>query len=133
MFTNGCFDLLHRGHIKYLEEASKLGDKLIIGLNSDASVSKLKGDNRPIKDQQNRAEILSALKMVDMVIIFNQDTPDKLISLVVPDVLVKGGDWPVDKIVGADFVLDNGGDVKTLSFIEGESSSAIINKIIKNN
>ena len=105
VFTNGCFDILHRGHIHYLYEAGQLGDKLIVGLNSDSSVSRLKGEGRPVKDEKNRAEILASLVMVDMVIIFDKDTPLELIRALTPDILVKGGDWPVDKILGADHVL----------------------------
>jgi rfaE bifunctional protein nucleotidyltransferase chain/domain len=131
VFTNGCFDLLHRGHIHYLYEASQLGDKLIIGLNSDESVRRIKGLGRPVKNERNRSEILAALSFVDMVILFNGETPLSLIQSITPGVLVKGGDWPLDKIVGADWVLQHGGKVKGLSFIEGESSSAIIDRIQK--
>lgn len=132
VFTNGCFDLLHRGHIHYLYEASELGDKLIVGLNSDASVGILKGENRPVKNELNRSEILAALSAVDLVIIFEDKTPLSLIKKVKPDVLVKGGDWPVKDIVGAEWVIQNGGSVRTLSFIEGESSSKLIDRIQKN-
>ena len=111
VFTNGCFDILHYGHIKYLSSARSYGDILVIGLNSDASVRRLKGDKRPINTEKDRAEILAALENVDHVIIFNEDTPYKLIKSLKPDILVKGGDWRKEKIVGADIVLANGGKV----------------------
>lgn len=133
VFTNGCFDLLHRGHIHYLYEAAQLGDKLIIGLNSDESVARIKGLGRPVKNEENRSEILAALSFVDMVILFEEDTPLDLIEKITPDVLVKGGDWPVEKIVGAEWVLQHGGRVETLSFIVGESSTTIIDRIKKMN
>ena len=129
VFTNGCFDILHSGHIQYLSEAKQSGDILIIGLNSDISVKRLKGENRPIKSQECRADILAFMESVDLVIIFNEDTPENLINQLIPDVLVKGGDWKPDEIVGADIVLKNGGEVKSLSFLEGHSSSSIIDKI----
>ncbi len=129
VFTNGCFDIMHSGHIKYLSEAADFGDKLIIGLNSDASVKRLKGDSRPIKSQECRADILASMYGVDMVIIFDEDTPMDLIERIIPDVLVKGGDWKPDQIVGADIVLKNGGQVKSLAFLEGFSSTKIIEKI----
>lgn len=131
VFTNGCFDLLHRGHIQYLNEASRLGDRLVVGMNSDKSVSGIKGKGRPIKNQVNRSEILAALQMVDLVVIFEDDTPKKIIEAIIPDILVKGGDWPVDEIVGGHFVIEKGGEVLSLDFIEGESSSSIIEKIKK--
>lgn len=129
VFTNGCFDLLHYGHLHYLAEARALGDKLIIGVNSDASVSRLKGAHRPIKDEKSRLLMLASLFYVDAVVSFSEDTPYELIKLVVPSILVKGGDWPVDQIVGADIVLENGGEVKNLSFIEGYSTTALEEKI----
>lgn len=129
VFTNGCFDLLHYGHISYLSEARALGDKLIVGVNSDASVQKLKGPNRPIKDEKSRAHILSHLDMVDLVIIFDTETPLALITECRPDVLVKGGDYTIDQIVGADVVQASGGHVQTLGFEAGYSSTAIIEKI----
>lgn len=132
VFTNGCFDLLHRGHIHYLSTAARLGDILIVGINSDRSVRSIKGPGRPVKDQRNRSEILASLGMVDLVVIFDGDTPIDLIKKVVPDVLVKGGDWKTDEIVGGSFVQENGGNVVSLEFIEGESSSNIIERIIKN-
>ena len=131
VFTNGCFDLLHVGHVRYLQEARALGDLLIVGLNSDSSVSKLKGPDRPVQNQDDRKEILSALSCVDYVVIFYEETPIKLIENVKPDILVKGGDWAVDKIVGSQFVLGNGGQVKSLPFHQGRSTSSIIQKVLK--
>ena len=132
VMTNGCFDLLHRGHIKYLAEAAELGDRLIVGLNSDASTKRIKGSDRPVKDQVNRAEVLAALRMVDLIVLFNEDTPLNLIEKILPDVLVKGGDWPVDKIVGSAIVIKNGGSVHSLSFLDGESSTRFIDSLRKN-
>jgi len=129
VFTNGCFDLIHRGHVEYLNAAKKLGDILIIGLNSDESVRCLKGVDRPINYEQDRAVVLDNLIAVDYVCIFDQDTPYELIQIVQPDVLVKGGDWAVDEIVGSDIVLDRGGEVRSLQFIEGKSTTDIIEKI----
>ena len=131
VFTNGCFDILHSGHIKYLSEAATLGDKFVIGLNSDSSVSRLKGSDRPIKSEECRADILAFMAVVDMVVIFDEDTPEALIKKIIPDVLVKGGDWKIDEIVGADLVINNGGEVKSLSFLEGFSSTRIIDKMKK--
>ncbi len=132
VFTNGCFDLLHQGHLTYLAEAAGLGNKLIIGVNTDASVCKLKGKNRPVNDEQSRLMMLAALFFVDAVILFDEDTPLNLIKLLMPDVLVKGGDYTIDKIVGADEVISNGGEVKAIPFLPGFSSSKIIEKIQKN-
>lgn len=129
VFTNGCFDLLHLGHIRYLAEAKKLGDILIVGVNSDASIKRIKSKDRPIKDQKSRLAIIESLEMVDYAILFEEDTPINLIREIKPDVLVKGGDWEVDQIVGSDIVLANAGEVKSLSFIEGYSSTALIEKI----
>ena len=129
VFTNGCFDLLHYGHVHYLEEARALGSHLIVGLNSSASVSRLKGDHRPIKDEQSRAFILAALQCVDAVIVFEEDTPLNIIQMVKPDVLVKGGDWQPNQIVGYDFVSGYGGEVRNLAFIEGYSTTALEEKI----
>ncbi len=129
VFTNGCFDLIHYGHIDYLSHAKSLGDKLIIGMNSSASVSRLKGNHRPIKDEQSRLYILAALQFVDAVVTFEADTPYKLIEKILPDILVKGGDWSIDTIVGADLVLQNGGQVKSLPFVSGFSTTNIENKI----
>ena len=133
VFTNGCFDILHAGHVCYLEEARELGDRLIVGLNSDSSVSRLKGDSRPVIPQQERALVLAALECVDCVVIFEQDTPSELIELICPDVLVKGGDWAVKDIVGSDFVLSRGGEVHSLAFKEGLSSSAILARLATGN
>ena len=131
VFTNGCFDLLHVGHIKYLSQAKDLGDILIIGLNSDKSVKKLKGNNRPINSFEDRAKLLAALKSVDLVIMFEEQTPENLIKEIIPDVLVKGGDYNIEEIVGYQTVIDNGGQVKTLSFYDGYSSTNYIDKINK--
>jgi rfaE bifunctional protein nucleotidyltransferase chain/domain len=129
VFTNGVFDLLHLGHITYLAKAAELGDKLIIGLNTDASVKRLKGESRPVNDQNNRAALLAALFFVDAVILFEEDTPRELITLLMPDVLIKGADYTVENIAGAKEVLANGGEVITISLVDGYSSTAIINKI----
>ncbi|WP_207535855.1 D-glycero-beta-D-manno-heptose 1-phosphate adenylyltransferase [Desertivirga arenae] len=129
VFTNGCFDLLHLGHVDYLSKAADLGDRLVIGLNSDLSTSNLKGPNRPITDEKSRASLLAALFFVDAVVLFDESTPFDLISAVKPDVLVKGADYTLDKIVGADVVLANGGEVKTIAFIDGYSTTAIEKKI----
>ena len=131
VFTNGCFDLLHVGHIRYLSHAKKLGDFLIIGLNSDRSVKKLKGKDRPINSFEDRAILLSALNSVDLVIKFEEQTPENLIKDIVPDILVKGGDYNIEDIVGYQTVIQNGGQVKTLSFYDGYSSTNYINKIKK--
>ena len=131
VFTNGCFDLLHVGHIRYLSHAKKLGDFLIIGLNSDRSVKKLKGKDRPINSFEDRAILLSALNSVDLVIKFEEQTPENLIKDIVPDVLVKGGDYNIEDIVGYHTVVQNGGQVKTLSFYDGYSSTNYIDKINK--
>tara|TARA_Y100000816_G_scaffold4872_1_gene2962 strand:+ start:2553 stop:3017 length:465 start_codon:yes stop_codon:yes gene_type:complete len=131
VFTNGCFDLLHVGHIRYLSHAKKLGDFLIIGLNSDRSVKKLKGKDRPINSFEDRAILLSALNSVDLVIKFEEQTPENLIKDIVPDVLVKGGDYNIEDIVGYQIVIKNGGQVKTLSFYDGYSSTNYIDKINK--
>ena len=128
-FTNGCFDLLHLGHVDYLEKARALGDKLILGLNSDSSVSRFKGQNRPIQDQNSRARVLAALQFVDLVVFFNEDTPLNLITEIQPDILVKGSDYLAENIVGADVVKRNGGVVKTIDFIPGYSTSKIVEKI----
>lgn len=131
VFTNGCFDILHVGHVKYLQEAKAQGDILVVGINADASVRKLKGEQRPIQNEQDRGEVLSALACVDFVAIFEEDTPLNLIQLIKPDVLVKGGDWKVDQIVGSDFVMSYGGKVKSLQFIQGKSTTNIVSKILK--
>lgn len=129
VFTNGCFDILHLGHVDYLEKAKNTGDKLIIGLNTDASVRLLKGPDRPINDEMSRARLLAALSFVDLVILFNEETPLELIRAVEPDILVKGNDYEIKNIVGAKFVMENGGKVITLDLIEGVSTTRIINKI----
>ena len=130
VFTNGVFDLIHPGHILYLEEAAQLGTKLIIGLNSDTSAKTLnKGDHRPINDEIARAIVISALKSVDAVVLFDKSTPISLIEAIKPDTLVKGGDYSIDQIVGADIVIANGGQVKTLQFVEDYSTTAIEQKI----
>lgn len=129
VFTNGCFDLLHIGHLTYMARAAELGDKLIIGLNADSSVRLLKGEGRPVNNQQSRAALLAALFFVDAVVIFEEETPQNLIADLLPDVLVKGGDYTIDKIVGAKEVMANGGEVKTLTFVDGYSSTSIIEKI----
>ncbi|MDB5285876.1 MAG: D-beta-D-heptose 1-phosphate adenosyltransferase [Mucilaginibacter sp.] len=129
VFTNGVFDLLHLGHITYMAKAAELGDKLIIGLNSDASVKRLKGENRPVNDQSNRAALLATMYFIDAVVVFEEDTPLNLITQIMPDILVKGADYSVENIAGAKEVLANGGEVKTITLVEGHSSTNIINKI----
>lgn len=131
VFTNGCFDLLHYGHLHYLAAARDLGDKLIIGLNSDESVQRLKGLSRPVNDSRTRSTLLAGLECVDMVVFFEEDTPLNLITNLLPDVLVKGGDYIAEKIVGYQEISQNGGEVKILSFQEGYSSTKIIEKIKK--
>ncbi|MBP5400980.1 MAG: D-glycero-beta-D-manno-heptose 1-phosphate adenylyltransferase [Bacteroidales bacterium] len=126
VFTNGCFDVLHRGHVTYLAKARDLGDCLVVGLNSDASVKRLKGENRPLNNENDRALLLAALSFVDYIIIFEEDTPKNLIEQVKPNILVKGGDYQIDNIVGADFVMKNGGQVLTIPFVDGYSSTKII-------
>lgn len=129
VFTNGCFDLLHLGHIHYLAQAKDLGTHLIIGVNSDQSVSRIKGPQRPIKDEQTRLHLLAALACVAAVVLFEEETPLELIENLLPDVLVKGGDWALDSIVGADIVLANGGTVHSLPFVEGFSTTNYVEKI----
>lgn len=131
VFTNGCFDILHKGHVAYLNEAKALGDLLVLGLNSDASVKRLKGSERPINQENDRKFVLENLKAVDFVEIFTEDTPYELIKKIQPDVLVKGGDWPVEKIVGHDIVFAKGGNVYSLNFVDGYSTTNIIHKIQK--
>jgi rfaE bifunctional protein nucleotidyltransferase chain/domain len=131
VFTNGCFDLVHFGHVAYLAEAAAQGQKLVLGLNSDASVARLKGAHRPIKDQKNRSHLLASLEMVDLVVLFEEDTPLELIQTIQPDVLVKGGDWSIEEIVGSTFVLAKGGSVKSLTFVEGYSTTNLEQKIQK--
>lgn len=129
VFTNGCFDLIHLGHIDYLSKASDLGHKLIIGVNTDNSVSKLKGKHRPIKDEVSRATILAALNFVDLVILFSEDTPINLITSLSPNVLVKGADYSINEVVGAKETIQNGGKVKLIKFLDGYSTSLIESKI----
>lgn len=129
VFTNGCFDIVHPGHIAYLSDAANLGDILIIGLNTDQSVCKLKGENRPINNEFSRTQLIASMFFVDAVVLFNEDTPLDLITAIKPDVLVKGGDYNLDNIVGAKETLANGGEVKVLTFLPGYSSTAIIEKI----
>lgn len=132
VFTNGCFDILHLGHIDYLSKAKSFGDKLIIGLNTDISVRKIKGENRPITDENSRATILASLLFVDAVILFDEETPYELIKFVQPDVLIKGSDYKVEDIVGYDIVKANGGKIETLDLLEGYSTSLIEEKIRNN-
>jgi len=129
VFTNGCFDLLHPGHVRYLAAARALGDALVVALNSDASVRRLKGAGRPILNQDERAEVMAALESVDWVVIFDEDTPRELIADLLPDVLVKGGDWPLEAIVGREEVEAAGGRVLALTYLEGASTTDIINRI----
>ena len=129
VFTNGCFDLLHIGHVRYLQEAQELGDALVVGVNSDASVRRLKGPGRPLTPAKERAEILAALACVDFVTIFGATTPLQLIRAIGPDVLVKGGDWPVDTIVGREVVEGRGGKVLAIPFVKNKSTTAVIGKI----
>jgi D-glycero-beta-D-manno-heptose 1-phosphate adenylyltransferase len=130
VFTNGCFDILHLGHIDYLSAASELGDLLIIGLNTDQSVSKIKGNNRPIQDEISRAFVLASLGFVDAVVFFGEETPYNLIKAVQPDILVKGADYKPEDIVGYDIVKNNGGEIVTIEFLEGYSTTAIEKKIL---
>jgi len=129
VFTNGVFDILHIGHVSYLAKARQLGDKLVVGLNADASVKRLKGNDRPINNQYNRALLLAALFFVDAVVIFEEDTPHQIICSILPDVLVKGADYAIENIVGAAEVLANGGTVQTIKFIDGHSSTSLIEKM----
>lgn len=129
VFTNGCFDIIHRGHIEVLARTADLGDKLIVGLNSDSSIEKIKGENRPIINEQSRAILLSALNFVDAIIIFPEENPLNLISNLMPDILAKGGDYEISTIVGHEIIKENGGEVILIPFVDGFSSSNIINKI----
>jgi D-glycero-beta-D-manno-heptose 1-phosphate adenylyltransferase len=131
VFTNGCFDLLHSGHLQYLAQAKNLGHKLVIGLNSDASTKRLKGTHRPFNDEKSRSLMLAALVFVDAVVLFEEDTPLNLIQIVQPDILVKGGDYNISTIVGADLVQQKGGLVTTLPFLQGYSTTNIEEKILK--
>ncbi len=130
VFTNGVFDILHRGHVEYLEEAAALGDRLIVGINSDSSVQRLgKGPDRPLNDQDSRALVLASLRCVDAIVIFEEDTPLEMINAISPDVLVKGGDWKADQIVGADVVKANGGEVRSLKLVAGFSTTGLVRRI----
>jgi rfaE bifunctional protein nucleotidyltransferase chain/domain len=129
VFTNGCFDILHRGHIEYLSRARDHGAVLIIGLNSDASVKRIKGEGRPVQDEMSRALVLASLRFVDAVVLFDEDTPYELIKLVKPDVLVKGADYTEETIVGADIVKANGGEVVVIPLVEGYSTTEILKKV----
>lgn len=131
VFTNGVFDLIHSGHVDYLSKAKNLGDVLVVGLNSDSSVMRIKGEKRPILKQEERAFILSNLKPVDYVVFFDDETPVKIISEIIPDILVKGADWAVNKIVGKDIVEKNGGKVMNIEFVNDQSTSKIIDLIVK--
>jgi len=130
-FTNGCFDIIHSGHVTYLMKAKQLADVLIVGLNSDDSVRRLKGEKRPINDQEDRAIVLSALKPVDYVVIFEQDTPFELVELIKPDIIAKGGDYTPESIVGADLVTKNGGEVVVIPLVDGKSTTSIIERAVE--
>lgn len=131
VFTNGVFDLIHAGHVDYLSKAKNLGDILVVGLNSDDSVRRIKGDKRPILKQKERTFVLINLKPVDYVVLFEEDTPEKLISEIIPDILVKGADWSVEKIVGKDIVEKHGGKVMNIEFVNDQSTSKIIELIVE--
>lgn len=131
VFTNGCFDIIHRGHIDYLTKAKALGDALIVGLNTDASVRRNKGEQRPIVEEEDRAFVVAHLEPVDYVCLFDENTPHELIAALVPDVLIKGADWKIDEIVGKDIVERAGGTVKTIEFLPNRSTSTIIQRIIE--
>jgi len=130
VFTNGCFDIIHSGHVDYLTKAKMMGDVLFVGINSDSSIKRIKGDKRPILDENERAFIVASLKAVDYVSLFDEDTPKELIGAIVPDVLVKGADWAIENIVGRDVVEANGGKVETIKFVNNQSTSNIIKKIL---
>ncbi len=129
VFTNGCFDLVHQGHVDYLSRARDLGDLLIVGLNSDASVRRLKGDSRPVSNETSRARVLASFAFVDYIVVFEDDTPLKLIENIVPDILVKGGDYNRENVVGADFVEQHGGRLELLSLVPGESTTRLVERI----
>lgn len=131
VFTNGCFDILHLGHVDYLEKARTLGDKLVVGVNTDASIKINKGEARPIVNETSRARVISSLSFVDAVILFDEETPIELIKRVKPHILVKGDDYDIANIVGADFVIENGGSVETIPLVKGYSTTSIIDKIKK--
>ena len=131
VFTNGCFDIIHTGHVRYLKLARSYGDVLVVAVNSDESVRRIKGEKRPIMSQAERAEVLAALAVVDYVTVFEEDDPHKVIVELMPDVLVKGGDWEVDSIIGHEFVEERGGKVYSLPYIEGASTTGVIERIIE--
>jgi rfaE bifunctional protein nucleotidyltransferase chain/domain len=131
VFTNGCFDLIHTGHTRYLAKARSFGDLLIVAVNSDASVRGIKGEKRPINSEAERMETLAALESVDYIVLFNEPDPHRVISELQPDVLVKGGDWPIEKIIGRDIVEARGGKVVSVGYIEGASTTGIIEKIVQ--
>ena len=129
IFTNGCFDIIHRGHVEYLAKAASLGHQLVIGLNTDASVKKLKGTSRPVQDENTRAMVLASFAFVSKVVLFDEDTPYELIKFIQPDILVKGGDYSPEDIVGHDIVKAKGGEVITINLVEGHSTTSIINRM----
>ncbi len=129
VFTNGCFDIIHKGHVCYLAQARDLGTKLVLGLNTDASIKRLKGESRPIKEEESRALTVASFAFIDLVILFGEDTPHDLISQLIPNVLVKGSDYNVQDIVGADVVLQHGGEVKTIDFVQGFSTTNYVKKL----
>jgi D-glycero-beta-D-manno-heptose 1-phosphate adenylyltransferase len=129
VFTNGCFDILHLGHVDYLEKARQLGDKLVLGLNTDASISRIKGPSRPLQDEMSRARVMASLLFVDAVVLFDEDTPLELIRAVQPDILVKGDDYSIENIVGQDIVMARGGEVKTVPLVQGYSTTNVVKKI----
>ena len=131
VFTNGVFDILHRGHVEYLEKAKSLGDVLMLGLNTDASVKKIKGSNRPVMGQDDRAIVLAGLSSVDYICFFEEETPANLIRQLIPDILVKGGDYQIDDIVGRETVEANGGKVVTIDLVNGQSTTSLIEKMVK--
>lgn len=131
VFTNGCFDLVHRGHVEYLSLAADLGQKMVLGLNTDASVQRLKGPNRPLVDERSRAILLAAFSFIDLVVFFDEDTPYELIKALQPDILVKGSDYKPESIVGYDIVTGRGGKVETIEFVEGFSTTNLVKKIIE--
>jgi len=131
VFTNGCFDILHRGHVEYLRKAKALGDVLVVGVNTDSSVRRIKGPDRPVIDESDRAFVLAALASVDYVCLFNEDTPYELIRALVPDMLVKGADWAIEKVVGRDIVEAAGGSVQTIEFLPDRSTTGILERIRK--
>ncbi len=132
VFTNGCFDIIHLGHVEYLSKARDLGDALIVGLNSDSSVKRIKGPERPIHDNNTRSTILASMHFIDYVVFFDEDTPELIIDQIIPDVLTKGADYSVENIVGAKTVLAHGGEVKTIELVDGHSTTKIIDKLLHN-